>query len=99
MVYNIFGETDKKIKWEELHKKVMPKELVEYIPMPGKGINGGDAIGICIPSKNIGNKAWKELEAIVDILGVEYQFNLYDMFYGAKIDSELLKKIKENLAT
>jgi len=97
MAYNIFVETDKQVDWEELHQKVMPKILVEYIPMPQNGKNGGDALGISIPSKNVGVKAWEELKNTIDILKTDYGFDLYDMFYGAKIDSELLGKVKQNL--
>lgn len=99
MAYNIFGETGKQINWEELHKKITPKVFIEYVPMPGKGVNGGDAIGISIPSKNFGNKAWEELKDAVFILAVQYRFKLYDMYYGTEIESGLLNKIKEILTT
>lgn len=99
MAYNIFGETDKQIDWEELHQKLTPKEFIEYVPMPGQGINGGDAIGISIPTKNFGDKAWEEFKSAIFILAVQYQFKLYDMYYGAEIESGLLNKIKEILTT
>lgn len=97
MAYNIFAEADKKINWEELHQKITPIELVEYVPMPNMGIDGGDALGISIPSKNIGELAWEELRAAIEILMDEFHLNLYDMYYGIRIDSKVLIKIRENL--
>ncbi len=53
MAFNIIGETDKKIDFVKLHNKIYSEGLsLEFVPMPKLGINGGDAIGICIPSKN-----------------------------------------------
>jgi hypothetical protein len=99
MAYNIFAETDKKINWEELHQKIMPQKMVEYVPMPGMGVNGGDAMGLSIPSKNSGKNAWKELKSLIYVLEIQFQFTLYDMYYGARLDSVVLNKIKENLTT
>jgi len=95
MGYNIFAQTDKKVNWEELNQKLMPIKLLEFIPMVAKGINGGDAIGISIPSKNCCVNAWEELKAAVVVLVDNYQFELYDMYYGEKIDEEMLYKIKK----
>lgn len=97
MSYNIFAETSKKLNWEELNQRVVLQMFLEYIPMPGMGINGGDALGICIPSKNIKKGTWEEFKRAVEILNTEFQFDLYDMYYGAKIDTKIMDKIKENL--
>jgi hypothetical protein len=99
MSYNIFAETDKKINWEELYKEMMPQILVEYVPMPNIGINGGDALGISIPSKNVGIEAWEKLELIMNVLIEKYQFDLYDMYNGVRINKDSFNKIKENLLT
>lgn len=98
MSYNIFAETDKKIDWEKLNDRVVIQMFIEYFPMQGMGINGGDALGISIPSKNIKNGVWEELKIAIDILKNEFQFDLYDMYYGAKIDSKLMDNIKKNLS-
>lgn len=97
MSYNILAETDKTINWEQLNQRVVRKMFVEYIPMPGMGVNGGDALGISIPAKNLSYGAWEELKRSVQILKTEFQLNLYDMYYGAEIDSKLMVKIKNNL--
>ena len=97
MAYNIFAETNRKIKWEELNKRLVMNRLLEYVPMPGMGIDGGDALGISIPSKNIRNETWAELKMAIEILGNEFQLDLYDMYYGEKIDSKFMVKLKENL--
>jgi len=97
MSYNILAQIDKKVDWKELNQKVMPVRFLEFVPMIGKGINGGDAIGISIPAKNSCIEAWEELKAIVYILANDYQFELYDLYHGAKIDDELLNQIKEQL--
>jgi hypothetical protein len=66
--------------------------------MAGMGINGGDALGISVPSKNSGIDAWEELKPVISMLeSSQFQFTLYDMYYGAKLDSEMLKKIRENI--
>jgi len=81
MSYNIFVETDKKIDWEKLNKKLYrPRTPIEYVP-----------------TKNIGIKAWEELKFAINIFQSEYKFDLYDMFYGEKIDDNLLSKIKTNI--
>lgn len=98
MAYNIYAETSKKIDWVAINQKLMTYKLIEYVPMPGLGIEGGDALGISIPSKNLGNTAWEELKNVIGLLHSEYKFNLYDMYYGESIDSQLLSKIKENIA-
>lgn len=97
MSYNILAETDKTINWEQLNERVVRKMFIEYIPMPGMGVNGGDALGISIPAKNLGYGAWEELKRSIEILKTEFQLNLYDMYYGAEIDSKLMAKIKNNL--
>ncbi len=97
MAYNIYAETNKKIDWMEINQKLMAHKLIEYVPMPEMGIEYGDAIGISIPSKNLGIKAWNELEGVISLLETEYKFNLYDMYYGEKITFQLLNKIKGNI--
>lgn len=97
MAYNIFAETNKKIDWSELNKRIVFNRLLEYIPMPGMGVNGGDALGISIPSKNLRNGTWEELKMTIGILNNEFQFDLYDMYYGEKIDSKFMAKLRKNL--
>lgn len=97
MSYNIFAETNKRIDWEELNKRVVLQMFIEYIPMPGMGNNGGDALGISIPSRNLRNGTWEELKRAMEILKTEFQFELYDMYLGTKIDSKVMDKIKQNL--
>lgn len=97
MAYNIFSQTSKKINWEELHLIVVSQRNLEYIPMPGKGIDGGDALGISIPSKNFSEITWEELNTTISLLTLEYQFEFYDMYHGAKIDSRILGEIKKVL--
>lgn len=54
MAYNFWVESAAKIDWEQLNKSVQPFQLLEYVPMPGMGLNGGDAIGLSIPMRNTG---------------------------------------------
>lgn len=98
MAYNILAESKEKISWEELNKKLFKNDmLIEFIPMPKLGICGGDALGISIPSKNANKKAWEELKKIIYILINDYKFELYDMYYGVKIDDSNLDRIKNNI--
>lgn len=97
MGYNLIAETDKPIKWDEIHSRIMPQKLIECIPMPYMGYNGGDALGISIPSKNASIKAYNELEILIKILITEYKFSIYDLYSGEKVDNTNLSIIKANL--
>ena len=97
MSYNILAETDKKIDFNELHEKMILHRSIEYVPMPDMGINGGDALGISIPSKMINDSTWGELEKVIEVLKKDFNLSLYDMYYGEIIDSKMMAKVKENL--
>ncbi|MPN64444.1 hypothetical protein SDC9_212216 [bioreactor metagenome] len=36
--------------------------------MPGAEANEADALGLSIPLKNVGDKAWRELQIVINIL-------------------------------
>ncbi len=95
MSYNLFCETNKIIQWEHLNSRVQSFTTAEYVPMPGMGIDGGDALGISIPLKNTGVKAWKEINEIIKILQTEFNFVIYDMYYGELVELNNMEKIKE----
>ena len=94
MAYNIFCETEKEIHWQKLNLRLQPFSFIEYVPMPGLAINGGDALGLSVPQKNVGDRAWREMQIVVEILINEFQFVLYDMYQGEIIDLESLDNIR-----
>jgi hypothetical protein len=71
--------------------------FVEFIPMPKLGINGGDAIGICIPQKNINGLTWIQLKSILKILKFEFSLDVYDLYGGQKLGLFNIGNFKKNL--
>ena len=98
MAYNLLCESDKAIPWEELNRRLPPFTAVELVPMPGLGNGGGDALGLSVPRKNVGETAWRELCAAIDILREEFQLTLYDLYDGVPVGPGQLEKIREAIS-
>ena len=97
MAYNLFGESSSKINWKELNESVQPFRLIEYVPMPGMGLDGGDAIGLSIPAKNTGVAAYQEFLQVTELLRNTFHFTLYVLYYGTIVDSCMLEQIKADI--
>ena len=97
MAYNFFGECSSKICWEELNECVRPFRLIEYVPMPGMGTSGGDAIGLSIPEKNTGAAVYQEFLQVTELLRNTFHFTLYVLYYGTIVDSCTLEQIKADI--
>lgn len=97
MSYNIMAETDQKINWDDLNCRLDFNKSYEVFPMPGRGVNGGDALGISIPSKKIHEHTWCEIAFLIDMLKEDFKLELYDLYFGIKIVPEVMDKIKMNL--
>ena len=66
MAFNIIAESKKSIDFKKLHKVLFDPELpFEFFPMPGLGLEGGDAIGICVPLKNANERTWMLLKPVL----------------------------------
>lgn len=95
MSYNLLAECDRAIPWEDLHNRLQPFTVVEYVPMPGLGIGGGDALGLSVPQKQAGEYAWQELCRVMAVLQSVYGLALYDMYYGERVVPAHLERIRE----
>ncbi|MCL6560079.1 MAG: hypothetical protein K6U74_15075, partial [Firmicutes bacterium] len=83
MAYNILAESNQKVNWASLHADVYSDNiLIEFLPLPGQGLSGGDAIGLSVPSKNCGKEAWQQLVRIMRVLKDRYKMDLYDLYSG-----------------
>lgn len=97
MSYNLMCETKDKINWESFNKYIPWFENMEFIPMPSKGINGGDAIGISVPLKNVGKNTMKALEMIYLIVTGELGCTVYDLYTGQVVTEESLRLVYEQI--
>lgn len=98
MAFNIIAETSKKLDFTKLHKEVYSDNLLfEFIPMPGLGLKGGDAIGICIPLNNVNNLAWIQLKPVLKKLKSKFNCEVYDLYGGQKLDLFNIGTFKHNL--
>ncbi len=97
MAYNFWGESSAKISWEKLNQCVQPFRLLEYVPMPGMGLDGGDAIGSSIPMKNTGPSAYQEFIQVAALLQKKFGCTLYIMYYGTVVDDRSLEQIKADI--
>lgn len=53
--------------------------------MPGLGINGGDAIGICVPLSNVSELTWTQLRPVLKTLKSKFGCDVYDLYGGQKL--------------
>ena len=97
MAYNFWVESAAKIDWEQLNKSVQPFQLLEYVPMPGMGLNGGDAIGLSINMRNAGPCAYEEFLQVAALLQTEFQCTIYTMYNGTVVDDRSLEQIKADI--
>lgn len=98
MAFNIIAETDKKIDFDKLHQKVYSETYnFDFVPMPGLGLNGGDAIGICIPLKNANEETWTQLKPVLKKLKSDFKCDVYDLYGGQKLGLFNIDTFKNNL--
>ncbi|HEY0056905.1 MAG TPA: hypothetical protein VGB63_16260 [Pedobacter sp.] len=72
---------------------------VELFPMPQLGIDGGDAVGICVPFKNANEKTWLELKRILKLLKSTFQCDVYDLYSGEKLGMFNIGSFRKSLLT
>lgn len=98
MAFNIMAETSKKLDFPNLHKKIFSEGLpFDFIPMPGLGIKGGDALGICIPLKNANEETWEKLKPILKTLKSSFGCDVHDLYGGQKLGLFNIDSFKQNL--
>lgn len=98
MAFNIIAETDKKLDFDRLHTKVYSEDFnFDFVPMPGFGLNGGDAIGICIPLKNANEETWTQLKPVLKKLKSDFNCDVYDLYGGQKLGLFNIDTFKKNL--
>lgn len=98
MAFNIIAEATKKLDYDKIHRVVYSDNLnFEFVPMPGLGLNDGDAIGICIPLKNANETAWTQLKPILKTLKSNFGCDVYDLYGGQKLGLFNSDSFKKNL--
>ena len=98
MAFNIIAETTEKLDFVSIHSKVVSKDVgLEFIPMQGLGLRGGDALGISIPAKNANEETWNQLKPILKKLKSEFNCNIYDLYGGQKLGLLNYGSFKKNL--
>lgn len=97
MAYHLMCESSKKIDWKEMNTYTSRLTAVEVLPMPGLGVDGGDAIGVCVPLKNVGKKAWREMKALLRTLLKIPQLCIYEMYSGKQITKRNMHELKSQI--
>ena len=98
MAFNILAETDKKIDFDKLHREVYSENFnFEFVPMPKFGLNGGDAIGICVPLKNVNEETWRQLKTVLKKLKSDFNCDVYDLYGGQKLGFFNINSFRRNL--
>jgi hypothetical protein len=98
MAFNIIAETNRKLDYNELHDEIYSDELkFDFVPMPGFGIAGGDAIGICVPMREANESTWTQLEPVLKKLRRRFGCDVYDMYGGQKLGLLNITAFKKNL--
>lgn len=98
MAFNIIAETNKKLDFEKLHKEIYSVSFnFDVVPMPGLGINGGDAIGICVPLNNANDLTWTQLKPVLKKLKSKFDCDVYDLYGGQKLGLFNIDTFKQNL--
>ncbi|MRG48772.1 hypothetical protein GFS24_26925 [Chitinophaga sp. SYP-B3965] len=98
MAFNIIAETTKRLDYKKIHASIFSSDLdFELVPMPGLGINNGDAIGICIPMNNATESTWEQLKPVLKVLRSKFGCDVYDLYGGQKLGLFNINSFKENL--
>jgi len=98
MSFNIMAESNHKLDYSKIHQAVYLETLpFDLIPMAGLGKDGGDALGICVPSNNANLNAWKQLKPILKKLKSRFKCDIYDLYGGQKLGFFNINTFKKNL--
>jgi len=98
MAFNIIAETKHQLDYPKIHQEVYSDNLLfELIPMPKLGVNGGDALGICIPLKNANETTWAQLKPLLKKLKSKFGCQVYDLYGGQKLTLFNIATFRSNL--
>lgn len=98
MSFNILAESSSKLDYQEIHKEVYSEDLrFELVPMPALGINGGDALGICVPGKFADVFTWEQLKPVLKLLRTKFNCDVYDLYGGQKLNFFNINSVRDNL--
>lgn len=98
MSFNIMAESSRPLDYTKIHKEVYRDDLCfDLVPMPTLGINGGDALGICIPGKAADVFTWEQLKPVLKLLRTKFNCDVYDMYGGQKLNLFNINSFRDNL--
>lgn len=98
MAFNIIAESKGKMDYDSIHSALFKQNLpFDFFPMPAKGLNGGDAIGICVPLKNCSDETWEILKPILKSLKSKFNCDVYDLYGGQKLGLLNINSFRQNM--
>lgn len=98
MSFNILAEASQRLDYDSIHRETYKDDLpFEFVPMPSLGLNGGDALGICVPLKNANYDTWKKLKRVLLTLHRKFHCEVFDLYGGQKLNYFNIGKFKRNL--
>ncbi|MBQ8740022.1 MAG: hypothetical protein IJY79_00540 [Clostridia bacterium] len=96
MSYNFMCETAIEPNWVDINKLMKKYDCLESFPMlESKGQCFG--LAISIPMKNTGARSYKQFVSAYKVLSKNYNFKVYDMYYGNEVDKEHIKNLKQEI--
>jgi hypothetical protein len=69
----------------------------DFIPMPGLGISGGDALGICVPLNQANEETWLQLKRVLKKLKSSFHCDVYELYSGEKLGLFNIKAFRKSL--
>ena len=98
MSFNIIAETNKQLDFEKIHKSIYNENCdFDFVPMPALGLNGGDAIGICVPLNYANENTWNQLKPVLQMLRSTFNCDIYDLYGGQKLGAFNIDTFEKNL--
>lgn len=98
MSFNIMAESARQLDYETIQALLYAEDLpFGFVPMPGLGINGGDALGICVPLIQANDATWKLLKPVLKKLRSRFHCDVYELYDGQKLGCLNAGKIRQNL--
>lgn len=92
------AESDRPLDFEKIQQAFyVPGLRFEFVPMPGLGINGGDALGICVPLKQADEATWKQLKPVLRQLRSKFHCDVVELYDGQKLGCWNSGKIRKHL--
>lgn len=97
MAFNLMCESREKINWNSLNERAQSLKLIEVVPMPNLSVSNGDALGISVPLKNVGEQAFRELTEFLKYLLENYKFRIYDLYSNKLLTAENIWELRKQI--